>query len=108
MSRSCTSHRRAAALVLAGTATVALAPSAVAQTSGLPSGGGVAQPAPGSRTYTPDQLGAVSSAQRYMITSSANDRGAFLWIVDSIERKVTLCEKPGAATDFTCTKKALP
>ena len=65
------------------------------------------QPAPG-RTYTPEQLGAVSSPQRYMITSSANDHSAFLWIVDPIEKKVTLCEKPGAATDFACTKKSLP
>ena len=105
MSRSCTVRRRAAGAAVV--AAIALASGASAQTNGLPSGGGAAQPAPG-RSFSPEQLGAVSSTQRYLITSSANDRGSFLWIVDSIDRKVTLCEKPGAASDFTCTKKSLP
>jgi hypothetical protein len=71
---------------------------AQAQTSAPPSG----------RTISPEQLGAISSPQRYMITSSANDRGAFLWIIDTIEKKVTLCEKPTAGGDFSCNKKTLP
>jgi len=63
---------------------------------------------PSGRTISPEQLGAISSPQRYMVTSSANDRGAFLWIIDTIEKKVTLCEKPTAGADFSCNKKTLP
>jgi hypothetical protein len=88
----------AIALLLAG----ALAP-ALAQTSGGPPLG-----APPARTYTPEQLGAISSANRYVATSAANDHGAFLWIIDTIERKVTLCERANASGEFTCNKKSLP
>ena len=85
-------------LLLAG----AVAP-AWAQASGGPPLG-----APPPRTYTPEQLGAISSPNRYMATSAANDHGAFLWIIDTIERKVTLCERANTSGEFTCNKKSLP
>ena len=88
----------AIALLLAS----AVAP-ALAQTSGGPPLG-----APAPRTYTPEQLGAVSSPNRYMATSAANDHGAFLWVIDTIERKVTLCERVNASGEFICNKKSLP
>ncbi len=61
-----------------------------------------------SPTINPGQLGAMSSPQRFLITSSANDRGAFLWVIDAVEHNVTLCEKSASAAEFTCNKKALP
>lgn len=88
-------------LILAGSCI----PCASAQTTSAP---GSAPPAAASRTFSSEQLGAVSSPQRFMITSGANDKGAFLWIVDSVERIVTLCEKLGTAADFACSKKTLP
>src|SRR5579872_2247096 len=86
----------AAALLIAGAVVPALA-----QTTGTP-----ALPGAG-RAYSPEQLGAISSPNRYMITSAANDHGAFLWIIDTIERKVTLCEQSGGSTDFVCNRKSL-
>jgi hypothetical protein len=56
----------------------------------------------------PGQLGAISSPQRFLVTSSANDRGTSLWVIDAVEHTVTLCEKLPSAADFTCNKKALP
>jgi hypothetical protein len=53
-------------------------------------------------------FGAMSSPQRFLITSSANERGTFLWVIDAVEHNVTLCEKAVAAAEFTCNKKALP
>jgi hypothetical protein len=61
-----------------------------------------------SPAINPGQLGAMSSPQRFLVTSSANDRGTFLWVVDAVEHNVTLCEKPAAAAEFTCNKKPLP
>lgn len=69
--------------------------------------GGAARPRP-SPSIAPGKLGAMSSPQRFLVTSSANDRGAFLWVVDAVEHDVTLCEKPAGASEFTCSKKALP
>jgi hypothetical protein len=70
---------------------------------------GAAGPRSGpSITVNPGQLGAISSPQRFLVTSSANDRGAWLWVIDAVEHTVTLCEKLPSATDFTCNKKALP
>jgi hypothetical protein len=78
----------------------------------MPMGGVAAQevgtPSPQGRNFSPGQLGAVSSPQRFLVSSSATDGAAFLWIIDSVERSVTLCEKLGAAKDFTCSKKNLP
>jgi|SRR5260221_1795525 len=56
----------------------------------------------------PGPLGAMSSPQRFLVTSSANERGTFLWVIDAVEHNVTLCEKAAAAAEFTCNKKALP
>jgi hypothetical protein len=74
-----------------------------AQTSNSPSRmppGPVAKPGP---------LGAMSSPERFLVTSSANDRGTFLWVIDAVEHTVTLCEKAAAtAAEFTCNKKPLP
>lgn len=53
-------------------------------------------------------LGAMSSPERFLVTSSANERGAFLWVVDAVEHTVTLCEKAAAAAEFACNKKPLP
>ena len=78
------------------------APMAAAQDAG-----GAPRTRPGP-AIAPGQLGAMSSPQRFLVTSSANDRGAFLWVVDAVEHNVTLCEKPVGASEFTCSKKALP
>jgi hypothetical protein len=43
----------------------------------------------------------------YAVSSAANEHASFLWVVDSIQRVVTLCEKTDSK-DFTCTKKPLP
>ncbi len=56
----------------------------------------------------PGPLGAMSSPQRFLVSSSANERGAFLWVIDAVEHTVTLCEKAAAAAEFTCNKKPLP
>jgi hypothetical protein len=89
---------------------LAAAPAARAAdaTPGLPQGAPPASPGQAGRTFTPSQLVAVSSPTRFLITSSANERGAFLWVIDSVDHNVTLCEKAAAASDFTCSKKVLP
>jgi len=56
----------------------------------------------------PSPLGAMSSPQRFLVTSSANERGTFLWVIDAVEHTVTLCEKAAAAAEFACNKKPLP
>ena len=43
----------------------------------------------------------------YHVSAAANEHGSFLWVVDSIQHIVTLCEK-SESKDFTCTKKPLP
>ena len=42
-----------------------------------------------------------------VVSAAANEHGSFLWVVDSIQHIVTLCEKT-ESKDFTCTKKPLP
>jgi hypothetical protein len=59
-------------------------------------------------TVTPGQLGAMSSPQRFLVTSSANERGTFLWVIDAVEHTATLCEKAVSAAEFICNKKPLP
>jgi hypothetical protein len=100
MSERRTIGRTTIGIVVAVSCAIATGP-APAQTSGPPAG-------PTGRSYTPEQLGAISSPTRYLVTSAANDHGAFFWIVDTIEKKVTLCEKAGASADFVCNKKPLP
>src|SRR6185437_7207835 len=72
-------------------------PPALAQNSGAP-----ATPA-----LPPGPLGGSFDSNRFLVTSAANDHGAFLWIVDAVQHTVTLCEKTTAGKDVTCTKRAL-
>ena len=44
----------------------------------------------------------------YRISSSSNEHGSALWVVDTIQHTVTLCEKIDTAKDFACVKKPLP
>jgi hypothetical protein len=43
----------------------------------------------------------------YVVSAAANEHASFLWVVDNIQRVVTLCEKADSK-DFICTKKPLP
>src|SRR3989442_11519998 len=43
----------------------------------------------------------------YAVSAAANEHASFLWVVDSVQRAVMLCEK-AESKDFTCTKKPLP
>ena len=91
---------------------IALAGLALATTLGIAASAG-AQDTGATRprsgpAINPSPLGAMSSPQRFLVTSSANDRGTFLWVIDAVEHNVTLCEKPAAAAEFTCNKKPLP
>jgi hypothetical protein len=63
---------------------------------------------PSSPPVKPGPLGAMSSPERFLVTSSANERGTFLWVIDAVEHTATLCEKAAAAAEFTCNKKPLP
>lgn len=71
-------------------------------------------PAPGGRAFTSGAIagsplpGAVGSSQRFLVTSAANDKGVFLWVIDAVERQVTLCERSGSGAEFTCSKRPLP
>ena len=51
--------------------------------------------------------GAPGGSGNYVVSAAANEHGSFLWVVDSIQHIVTLCEKT-ESKDFTCTKKPLP
>ena len=51
--------------------------------------------------------GTPGGSGNYVVSAAANEHGAFLWVVDSIQHIVTLCEK-SESKDFTCTKKPLP
>jgi hypothetical protein len=50
----------------------------------------------------------AGGADEFRITSSSNEHGSALWVVDSIQHTVTLCEKIDTAKDFACVKKSLP
>ncbi len=84
---------------------VASCPSALAQSQEgpprLPPG---PQPPPGP---VPSPFGAIA-AENYLVSSSANGHGSYLWIVAPIQHVVILCEKPDMAKDFTCNMKRLP
>ena len=71
---------------------------ALAQTAerGLP-------PAP---TFRP-QVGQVGS-DTYLVTSSANEKGSFLWAVDPVQHTVTLCQQAEPGKAFTCSRQPLP
>jgi hypothetical protein len=51
--------------------------------------------------------GSPGGSGAYVVSAAANEHGSFLWVVDSIQRIVTLCEKTDSK-DFICTKKPLP
>lgn len=51
--------------------------------------------------------GSPGGSSSYAVSAAANEHGSFLWVVDSIQHIVTLCEKSDSK-DFTCTKKPLP
>ena len=51
--------------------------------------------------------GSPGGSSNYVVSAAANEHGSFLWVVDSIQHIVTLCEKSDSK-DFTCTKKPLP
>jgi len=52
-------------------------------------------------------LGSAGGSGAYVVSAAANEHASFLWVVDSIQRLVVLCEKTDSK-DFTCTKKPLP
>ena len=83
-----------------GTGSPALAQSPEA-TPRLPPG---PQPAPGPGAVP---FGAIAS-ENYVVSSSANEHGSYLWVVAPIQHVVVLCEKSVAAKDFTCEMKKLP
>jgi len=62
------------------------------------------QPAPGPGAVP---FGSIAS-ENYVVSSSANEHGSYLWVVAPIQHVVVLCEKPVAAKDFTCEMKKLP
>jgi len=51
--------------------------------------------------------GSPGGSGNYVASAAANEHGSFLWVVDSIQHIVILCEKSDSK-DFTCTKKPLP
>ena len=51
--------------------------------------------------------GPPGGSSNYVVGAAANEHGSFLWVVDSIQHVVTLCEKSDTK-DFACTKKPLP
>ncbi len=52
--------------------------------------------------------GSFTSSGEYHVSSSSNEHGSALWVVDSVQHTVTLCEKVDTAKEFTCSKKLLP
>jgi hypothetical protein len=52
--------------------------------------------------------GPPGGSSSYVVSAAANEHGSFLWVVDSIQHIVTLCEKSDNGKDFICTKKPLP
>jgi hypothetical protein len=51
--------------------------------------------------------GAPGGSGNSVVSAAANEHAWFLWVVDSVQRIVMLCEKADSK-DFTCTKKPLP
>jgi hypothetical protein len=106
--RSARSSRRglAAAAILAMIGS--LAAPAAAQTRGQSAQEGGTPSLPGGPALPPAPRGAGFGSGNYLVTSAANEHGAFLWVVDSVQQKVTLCAKTEGQREFTCTKKPLP
>jgi hypothetical protein len=74
-----------------------------------PSLPGAPQPQPGLPGAGVPRLpaGPPGGSGNYVAAAAANERASFLWVVDSVQHAVVLCEK-GETRDFTCTKKPLP
>jgi hypothetical protein len=87
--------------VLFGTGTLLVGTGAVLAQATTPS----LPPAPQPTPRLPQ--GAPGGSSSYVVSAAANEHGSFLWVVDSIQHIVTLCEKSDSK-DFTCTKKPLP
>ena len=64
-------------------------------------------PAPAPQPTSRLPLGSPGGSSNYVVSAAANEHGSFLWVVDSIQHIVTLCEKTDSK-DFSCTKKPLP
>jgi hypothetical protein len=63
-----------------------------------------AAPQPTSRLL---QSSPPGGSGNYVVSAAANEHSSFLWVVDNLQRVVTLCEKADSK-DFTCAKKPLP
>ena len=88
-------------VVLVGAGTLFVATGAVLAQERNPS----LPPAPQPTPRLP--LGSPGGSSNYVVSAAANEHGSFLWVVDSIQHIVTLCEKTDSK-DFSCTKKPLP
>ena len=95
-----------AALASAG-AVSSHANSALAQAA-QPSLPGAPQPTPSFPAGPRLPGGPPGGSGNYAVSSAANERGAFLWVVDNVQRAVVLCERTDGGKDFTCIKKPLP
>jgi hypothetical protein len=93
---------RFAAAFLAG-----LLPAAVLAQGVTPSLPGAPQPTPSYPGGPRLPQGAVGGSGNYAISAAANERAAYLWVVDNVQHAVVLCEKSDGR-DFACTKKPLP
>jgi len=87
--------------VLASTAHTALAQGATPSLPGAP------EPKPGYPASPRLPQGTLGGSGNYAISAAANEHGAFLWVVDSVQHAVVLCEKTDTR-EFSCTKKPLP
>jgi len=96
-------ERRAAVLLagLVGAGTLLAGTAAAPAQERTPSLPGAPQPTP----RLPQ--GPPGGSSNYVVGAAANEHGSFLWVVDSVQHVVTLCEKPDGK-DFSCTKKPLP
>jgi hypothetical protein len=101
-------NRSAAALLAALVATSTLVGATImsaAQTSTTPTTPSLpAGPQPTSRLLQGSPPGGSGN---YVVSAAANEHASFLWVVDNVQRIVTLCEKTDSK-DFACTKKPLP
>ena len=87
--------------ILVSTGTLIVGPGPVLAQATTPS----LPPAPQPTPRLPP--GSPGGSSNYVVSAAANEHGSFLWVVDSIQHVVTLCEK-SESKDFTCTKKPLP
>ena len=52
-------------------------------------------------------LGPPGGSGNYVASAAANEHGSFVWVIDSIQHAVTLCEKADGK-EITCSKRPLP